>query len=211
MARKAPQLDLSARKRPTQARGQRRVDLILDAVSTILVEKGFDGVTTGAIAKKAGIPVGSIYQFFPNKYAILKALSERHAKLFADMVARVVQSRAGSFSLDELVDAVYDGATKVMFSNRAVIVLWAGMQHSEEMRAADAQLHYDAAEYTRAALAPLLPNVGSERLEVVILVLVRVTSAALFQAAHEETSRRDQIVSELKRLVKAYLASVRVA
>ena len=64
---------------PVQRRGQERVDAILDAAEQVIGEVGVDAATTNAIAERAGASVGSLYHFFPNKDAILQALTVRYA------------------------------------------------------------------------------------------------------------------------------------
>jgi AcrR family transcriptional regulator len=68
----------SVRKAPTQERAAATVDAILRATARIVSEVGYDAATTNHIAKKAGVSVGSLYQYFPNKAAILRTLIERH-------------------------------------------------------------------------------------------------------------------------------------
>ncbi len=65
---------------PVQKRGQQRVEGILDAAEAVFGEMGVDAATTNAIAERAGSSVGSLYHFFPNKDAILQALTERYAE-----------------------------------------------------------------------------------------------------------------------------------
>ena len=73
----------SLRRTPQQARSQQRVEEILQAASDLLIEEGYEGLTTSAIAKRAGISVGSLYQFFANKEAVLQALAERYLEKMA--------------------------------------------------------------------------------------------------------------------------------
>jgi AcrR family transcriptional regulator len=68
------------RKQPRQLRSRETVDSILDATTRVLVKHGFDGLTTNAVAKVAGVSIGSLYQYFPNKEALVAALFERHAE-----------------------------------------------------------------------------------------------------------------------------------
>ncbi len=70
-------IDLVPRRLPVQDRAKERVERVLDTMAAILVETGFDGISTNLIAERANIDVASIYQYFPNKYAILRALAER--------------------------------------------------------------------------------------------------------------------------------------
>lgn len=69
---------LDPRKAPRQERSRRTVERILDAATRIFDEDGYAGTTTNEIAAVAGVSVGSLYQYFPNKDAILVALARRH-------------------------------------------------------------------------------------------------------------------------------------
>ena len=59
------------RRRPSQERSRRRFDDILRAARALLVEVGFESFTSEQVALRAGVPIGSLYQFFGNKYAII--------------------------------------------------------------------------------------------------------------------------------------------
>lgn len=65
------------RKRPGQSRAARTVDLILDAAADVLDRQGLEGYNTNFIAERAGVSIGSLYQYFPSKDAITAALIER--------------------------------------------------------------------------------------------------------------------------------------
>ncbi|RMR58427.1 MULTISPECIES: TetR/AcrR family transcriptional regulator [Pseudomonas] len=67
------------RKIPTQARSRATVDAIIQAATYILTKVGWEGLTTNAIAERAGVNIGSLYQFFPNKEAVIAELQRRHA------------------------------------------------------------------------------------------------------------------------------------
>jgi len=69
----------SPRKLPTQARAQATVDAILRATAHILRTGGWDACNTNAVAKRAGVSIGSLYQYFPSKESLVAALAEQHA------------------------------------------------------------------------------------------------------------------------------------
>jgi AcrR family transcriptional regulator len=71
------QVKTTPRKRPRQNRSKETVETILTATARILVKLGFDGLTTNAVAEQAGVSIGSLYQYFPNKQALVAALIER--------------------------------------------------------------------------------------------------------------------------------------
>jgi AcrR family transcriptional regulator len=69
---------INQRKRPVQERSKATVSAILEAAAQVLVERGFDGASTNLIARRAGVSIGSLYQYFPNKESLVAALIERH-------------------------------------------------------------------------------------------------------------------------------------
>lgn len=71
------QVKTTPRKRPRQTRSKETVETILAATARILIRLGFDGLTTNAVAEVAGVSIGSLYQYFPNKQALVAALIER--------------------------------------------------------------------------------------------------------------------------------------
>jgi AcrR family transcriptional regulator len=74
------------RKIPKQARSRSMVDAILEATARVLVKRGYSGTNTNLIAEVAGVSVGSIYQYFPNKESLIVALHQRHAIQMQDMI-----------------------------------------------------------------------------------------------------------------------------
>jgi AcrR family transcriptional regulator len=81
---------ISARKKPKQARAQATVTALLDATARVLVEEGYDQATTNRIAEVAGVSIGSLYQYFPNKDALVAALVDRHETEMLEMLSRYV-------------------------------------------------------------------------------------------------------------------------
>ncbi len=73
-----PSTHLSPRKQPRQERAKETVSVILEAAAEVFAEKGYAGATTNKIAHRAGVSIGSLYQYFPNKDAILAGLREQH-------------------------------------------------------------------------------------------------------------------------------------
>ena len=87
--------DLKVRKKPIQKRSRETVEAIFDAAAQILSEKGYAQTTTDRIAEKAGISIGSLYQYFPNKDSIMLGIIERHIQemnAFVEEMISAIQS-----------------------------------------------------------------------------------------------------------------------
>jgi AcrR family transcriptional regulator len=82
------------RKLPQQSRSRFTVDAILEATAHILVEEGYDKASTNRIAERAGVSIGSLYQYFPNKEALMAALMQQHSSEIAELVESHLQDLA---------------------------------------------------------------------------------------------------------------------
>jgi len=87
-SRKPPAIE--PRKQPRQARARVTRDAMVLAAEQVLARHGVAGLTTNLVAEVAGVSIGSLYQYFPNKQAIVIALIERNASQLADVVTRVL-------------------------------------------------------------------------------------------------------------------------
>jgi AcrR family transcriptional regulator len=96
--------DALPRKAPTQARAKHTVDAILRAAAHILRTSGYEACTTNAVAKKAGVSIGSLYQYFPSKEALVAALAEAHAdQAYALLLESVQQAATQAHSIEATV------------------------------------------------------------------------------------------------------------
>ncbi|MCD5362030.1 TetR/AcrR family transcriptional regulator [Chromobacterium aquaticum] len=97
-----------ARKQPGQARSRHVVAAILEATARILERDGYAGLTTNRAAELAGVGIGSLYQYFPNKQALVAALHRRHGEETLATVREALRLSAGQpwpAQLEQLVSA----------------------------------------------------------------------------------------------------------
>ena len=84
------------RKRPVQARSNASVNAILEATIQVLRKVGKEQLTTTLVAARAGVSVGTLYQYFPNKSALLQAVLTRHLNVITDAIDTVCTEQAGN-------------------------------------------------------------------------------------------------------------------
>ncbi len=87
---------LRPRKRPLQARSRRTVDAVLKAAGQVFTRRGYAGTTTNHIAERAGVSIGSLYEYFPSKDALLVALMEAHLHEGEEVLARTAAEIAAA-------------------------------------------------------------------------------------------------------------------
>ena len=89
------QVVLEPRKSPVQARSTASVEAILEATVQVLLDVGKERLTTTRVASRAGVSVGTLYQYFPNKIALLQAALQRHLVAVTEAVERVCKEQEG--------------------------------------------------------------------------------------------------------------------
>ncbi|HEX7665985.1 MAG TPA: TetR/AcrR family transcriptional regulator [Polyangiaceae bacterium] len=111
--------ELRARKKPIQERSRATVEAILEASLRVLVDVGFDKLTTTRVADVAGVGVGTLYQYFPSKESLLYALLEEQMAALEDALLGAMAGSEGQ-SLEARVAAVIDAL--VVLKRRSVHV-----------------------------------------------------------------------------------------
>lgn len=86
---------LTPRKRPRQARSTATLDAIFEATIQVLLADGMRALTTTRVAERAGVSVGTMYQYFPHKQSLIYALNERYLEVLADKVEATCRAQAG--------------------------------------------------------------------------------------------------------------------
>jgi AcrR family transcriptional regulator len=107
MAKKSANAKTSLRRRPSQRRSRQTFEAVLDAVGRILKREGVKAVTTNRIAEVAGVSIGSVYQYFPDKRSIFIALHARHVE-DVDRVIHATLVENASAPLEKLIRALID-------------------------------------------------------------------------------------------------------
>ena len=146
---------LRPRKKPVQGRSRVTVDAILEAAARLFVRDGYPNTTTNRIAELAGVSVGSLYEYFPNKASILLALLQRQV----DSTLALMRERYGAVHgkpLDDIVRAIARTAIEAHYKelalNRILIASMTRVAHWRHME----KVSFTAAEITRDALAHLI-------------------------------------------------------
>jgi AcrR family transcriptional regulator len=99
------------RRTPSQERSRHTVDAILEGAAQVLAERGYAGTTTTRVAERAGVSVGSLYQYFAGKDALITALAERHIHhIEAFMGPELERLETQVLPLDALVRHLVDAA-----------------------------------------------------------------------------------------------------
>lgn len=203
------------RKAPSQARAVATVDAILGATARILVTRGYAALTTNHVARKAGVSIGTLYEWFPGKEALVATLVDRHLaraeSLLGARAARLAGSALSRSPL-ELARALAETMVELHEDDpRLHRVLTEEVPHPPETRARIRALEERMVE-ALSALLSAHPRVRAPDAEVAARMIAGLLEAATHRWATDRSGRplpRDVLIEELAQMVAAYLTAPR--
>ncbi|NUP47427.1 MAG: TetR/AcrR family transcriptional regulator [Catenulispora sp.] len=201
------------RRRPMQRRSAERYERILNVCAELLDEVGFAGLTTTAVAKRAEVPIGTVYQFFADKSALVHALAARNLQNYLDRLARRF-GHTPPGSVEDVVDIAIDEFVDMRrtMPGFGVLDFGAGSKWSEadprDLYLLDDSVENNAAVARRLRLlTPFLASsdAGEEQVELALRVTMEAADAVLQLAFRSDPSGDPALIEECKRLLVAYL------
>lgn len=208
----APEPADGLRRQPRQSRGQRRVDLLLDAAAAVIVRQGIEGATAEAIALEANTAKGSLYQFFPNRDAVLAALALRYSDALRRIHEAVFPADANELSLAELIDHIVQPLAEFHDDNPAFGRVFAISDAADGARSAPrrirSQLFFSVVERLDLLFASRNPGLPSRDRRRTSLVAAAIGQAILARRDHAVGSEKKALLDDLHRVLLAYLSPV---
>lgn len=191
------------RRAPVQRRSAQRLARILDACAELLDETGYEELSTRAVAGRAGVPIGSVYRFFPNKRAMAEALARRNLDAYADRISARLTAPGQPAGWRAAMDVVIDEYLAMKRTLPGFALVEFTVPAPRESR----QANYEVADRLLHLLAERLAlDPADARLRTAFLVGVETADALLQLAFRTDPAGDPAIVTETKELLRAYLA-----
>lgn len=189
-----------ARRQPTQRRSRERFDRILQCASAIIAERGSDGLKMSEIASRSGMSLGALYQYFPDKPAIIMTLA---AHFNAASRACVAAGLAGVKDAAGLSAAFADLMEQYWDTVRVEPVMrdiWSGMQANKELAIAQSEESRFCAGLLSAALQQVHPNVARQVLDRTSLLVWELGETAVRLALCLSPAEADETIATYTRM-----------
>ncbi|WP_323121361.1 TetR/AcrR family transcriptional regulator [Burkholderia alba] len=202
MSTRIPAPKTAMRKAPRQARSRATVEAITVAGARVLGERGWAGFTTNEVAVVAGVSIGSLYQYFPNKLSLIDAIRRRH---FDDVLAVVRSADAGPASLPQRAGELVRGMVAAHDMHPALHrVLLEEVPNDDASKAAHHTFEAEYLERYRAFIATHMGRAGASG-EIAARVLSAAIEGVIHDAACRGTLTSPELERELVDLICAYL------
>jgi AcrR family transcriptional regulator len=130
------------RRKPSQARSRRAVESIIEAAAQVLERRGYQGATTNRIAERAGVSVGTLYQYFNNKDEIFNALIERETTSFLEAIEGSISGPevGNRAAIRKLLEAAY-ASDQLVLGVRQVMRNLPSQAYSKQNMAIRREMH----------------------------------------------------------------------
>lgn len=190
------------RRTPRQPRGQATLDALVSATATLIDEVGYETLTTKAIAARAGVSIGSFYQFFPNKDAAIGDLVQRYRGQVRTFLNGAIGAPEGFGISSAWISQIIAGLAEIYRNMPGFRGVWSGRQRTGPLGDQAHTLRQEVFDVLDAALADAYPGVAIDSrrrclgiaLETAYLLLSNIDDKRL-------------VFEELQRMLAPYLAS----
>lgn len=195
------------RRHPQQARSQERVKQILNVAEQMFLEIGYESTTTRAIAARAEVSVGSLYQFFPDKEAILKALAVRYLQTQYQKFLDLHTAQSLTLPLPSYVDQMIDvfdqfytdyPGSRAIFEQLLDTITWSAIERIDEVE-------YQVVDELARFFQSRQPSLSLTKCERIALVITKTITELLWLSLSRDQEFRQELVVETKLLTLSYL------
>jgi AcrR family transcriptional regulator len=201
---------LRPRKRPVQARSETTVAALFEARIQVLLAVGYRKFTTTRVAERAGVSVGTLYQYFPNRQALITAVIERY---LAELTATI--ERHCAVLRGQTLDSLVKGLVDAVIAAKWVHIEVSRALHEPLADIGGALLVRAAAMRTAGAVAEVLRSCADASFREVdrLALLIVISSSSVLQAAIAEQTAaldREALRAHMRAMVLGYLREMRI-
>ncbi len=192
------------RRVPQRMRGRQRVETILAAAAAVFAEQGYEAATTNEIAARAATSIGSLYQFFPNKEALLQALIAQHREELRTLFANLLSPDHITLPTAEFVDQVMDALADFGASHLGFKQFFLDPPASPGLAKMVADLDNEILTRVDEGFALRFPNLSPENRRLHGSIAITMIKSLLSLAA-SNTAPHAKVLAEVKVVLSNYL------
>ncbi|MET3756244.1 AcrR family transcriptional regulator [Rhizobium binae] len=196
---------IGLRRKPKQERSIQRLDLILAAAAKIIANKGVSAMRMTELAIAAKVPIGSVYQYFPEKAAIVKALFDQHASAIQTKTAAMLSDVQSLDQALDLVCDIIDWYYDSYHDDPVYLGVWMGTETDQDLLRLNIEHSSRVAGIFHDAVRRLAPDLCDEEMFARTYLFSHLMGAVIRLAAVSEEGLAQRMLGEWKRTVRASL------
>jgi AcrR family transcriptional regulator len=194
------------RRAPARPRGQDTVERLLASADRLLAREGAAALATTRVAEEAGMSVGTVYNWFPDKESIAEALALRYWRELADLLAEVAEA-AESVALEDPVGAGLDALAAGFRARPGFLSLWFGGLRTERLRDVTRSYRDEVSAGVERSLAAAYPEAAPELLRAAARMVVLLGDGILREAFRLDRDGDVTVLAEGTHALHAYIST----
>jgi len=194
---------------PQQARSRDRYDAILDAAANLFSNKGFERTTTNEIAARAGVSIGSLYQYFRNKEEVVRAVMERYIGSIRGVTDDFMTREVEGLSVPDAIDQLLEPYIRFHTQSAAFSRLWLGADLSDALDESIGEISAQALARIETLVRSRMPDLSRDRVRLISMVTQSAVKSMLSMLMRSQSPRfRRRAADEVKRMLVDYFESL---
>lgn len=202
----SPRSSINLRRQPKQQRGKERVEKILDAAAAVFDQVGYEAATTHMIAAKAGTAIGSLYQFFPDKAAIFKAMELRHAERVSAFWQQADIPTIVQLPLRQMIHILVEAIAELFEQPVSRVVFVQFYLARQIFQSIDESMTQDAIDFMAKILKHRSSALSEQLSHLLAEVCVHSSNAVILAALRSpDPEHRQRLTQQIEDLIVSYL------
>ena len=197
-----------ARLVPTQQRSRERFERILESAAEIMAEKGSEAFRMSDIVERTGVPFGSLYQYFPDKTAIIGTLAERYNMIGRDCVRRDLSAVKAARDMHPALCRIVDSYYRMFIDEPVMRDIWQATQADRALQKLDEEDGAYLAGLLDEALKRIAPDAPSPALAAFSQLIMTLIAAAVRHAIALDQKEAARMLTLFKRMLPRNLAAL---
>ncbi len=199
------EIETALRRNPSQRRARERVERMLSCAAEVIAEKGSDAMRMSEVARLAGVSIGSLYQYFPDKSAIVRTLAERYnaegRRCVAEGLADLGDLDALCNAFGQLVDVYYE----IFLAEPVMRDIHGATQADKTLREIELADSRVNGAVLAEALKRVRPGIDPDKLATMTFFIMHLGEATMRLAISVDRREGDALVAAYKRMALAEL------
>lgn len=196
------------RRAPVQKRSRERFERMLEAATGLIEEAGSDAMKMSDVAQRAGVPIGSLYQFFPDKASIVRTLAER---CHAESRACIETGLANVSDMDEMrrsFGALFDEYYAIFLAEPVMRDIWTAMLADKSLAALELAESRRNGAFVADMIKRLRPDADIDRIDTAAFLVMHLGEATMRMAVSLPREEGDRIVAAYKKMADREFAAL---
>lgn len=199
---------LRLRRVPRQARSREKLAKVLSAADRLLADEGAEALTTTRVAEAAGVSVGALYQYLPDRDAIIAALADKYLGRLEQLMDTFIE-QAQTTRWDDPVGVLVDAFAELYRAEPGFRALWFGRHLTEETRDADRRHKRLMAHGVHRILIAQRLVIDDAESAAAAFTAFLASDAVMQEAFRSDDAGAAELLQQNKVMLRAYLAAMK--